>query len=154
MLPRAVLRLRVRRALGLRRAELRERAPNLAGLKVSDSPWERFEPYLIPGLDVLVGPEALIARGLARGAAGAVSGLASAFPDLVSSHVRAPGAQDSARIAALRADLQSLPFHAAMKWILARRGVPIREDVRAPLRRLDDGERARLEKLVEPWLGS
>src|SRR5262249_56598878 len=36
---------------------LRERAPNLAGMKVSDSPWERLEPYLIEGLDVFVGAE-------------------------------------------------------------------------------------------------
>src|SRR5262249_61496975 len=38
---------------------LREAAPNLAGLKVSDAPWDRFSPYLIEGLDVFVGPEAL-----------------------------------------------------------------------------------------------
>ena len=37
---------------------LRERAPNLAGLKVSDAPFDRFSPYLIEGLDVFVGPEA------------------------------------------------------------------------------------------------
>ncbi len=43
--------------------ELGDRAPNLAGLKVSDTPWESFEPYLIEGLDVFVGPESLIARG-------------------------------------------------------------------------------------------
>ena len=36
-------------------------ADNLAGLKVSDRPWEAFERYLIEGLDVFVGPEALIA---------------------------------------------------------------------------------------------
>src|SRR6185437_1032991 len=42
---------------------LRERAPNLAGMKVSDSPWERLEPYLIEGLDVFVGAESLLERG-------------------------------------------------------------------------------------------
>ena len=31
--------------------------PNLAGLKVSDRPWEELEPYLIEGLDVFVGSE-------------------------------------------------------------------------------------------------
>src|SRR5262245_27107699 len=62
--------------------ELRGRASNLAGLKVSDTPWERFSPYLIEGLDVFVGPEALIGRGMASGAAGAVSALATAFPEL------------------------------------------------------------------------
>ena len=47
-------------------AELRERAPNLAGLKVSDAPFERFSPYLLEGLDVFVGPEALIFDGIER----------------------------------------------------------------------------------------
>src|SRR6186997_258351 len=60
-------------------AELRGRVPNLAGLKVSDAPFERFSPYLLEGLDVFVGPEVLIVEGLGRGAAGVVSGLASAF---------------------------------------------------------------------------
>src|SRR5260221_9049455 len=32
---------------------LREEAPNLAGLKVSDTPWEKFEPYLVEALDIL-----------------------------------------------------------------------------------------------------
>src|SRR5207248_7489627 len=52
---------------------LRESAPNLRGLKVSDKPWERLEPYLLEGLDVFVGAEALLVRGFERGAAGAVS---------------------------------------------------------------------------------
>ena len=53
--------------------ELRERAPNLAGLKVSDAPFDRFKPYLIEGLDVFVGPEVLISDGIGAGAVGAVS---------------------------------------------------------------------------------
>ena len=60
---------------------LREAAPNLAGLKVSDTPWDAFEPYLSLGLDVFVGPEALIHRGIQGGAVGAVSALASPFPE-------------------------------------------------------------------------
>ena len=62
---------------------LRERAPNLVGLKVSDAPWDAFEPYLLEGLDVFVGPESLIAQGLEHGAVGAVSALASALPEKV-----------------------------------------------------------------------
>ena len=62
---------------------LRERVPNLVGMKVSDAPWEAFEPYLLEGLDVFVGPESLIAQGLERGAVGAVSALASALPEKV-----------------------------------------------------------------------
>ena len=48
----------------------REVAPNFRGLKVSDTPWERFAEYLLEGLDVFVGPEALISQGLAAGAGG------------------------------------------------------------------------------------
>src|SRR5919205_2725394 len=73
---------------------LREAAPNLAGLKVSDAPWERFRPYLLEGLEVFVGPEALIPQALAAGATGAVSALASAFPELVAQAVREPGSAD------------------------------------------------------------
>ena len=59
---------------------LRERAPNLAGMKVSDSPWEKVEPYLLDGLDVFIGAEALLVQGLAAGAAGAVSGSRVVLP--------------------------------------------------------------------------
>ena len=71
---------------------LRETVPNLRGLKVSDRPWERVEPYLLDGLDVFVGVEALVVQGLERGAAGAVSGLAAVFPEVVAALVaRADG---------------------------------------------------------------
>ena len=131
---------------------LRERAPNLAGMKVSDTPWERFEPYLIEGLDVFVGPERLIGRGLERGARGAVSALATAFPELVVEAVRSPGEEGSARVGDLRDALERFPRHAALKRVLGLRGVPIREDVRAPLRGLTDGERSALDALVAEWL--
>jgi dihydrodipicolinate synthase/N-acetylneuraminate lyase len=121
--------------------ELRGRAPNLAGLKVSDAPWESFAPYLIEGLDVFVGPESLIERGLEAGAAGAVSALATAFPERV---VRRDG--DLGR---LRAGIERFPRHAALKRVLARRGVPVREDVRAPLRQLTDSEREELDAWLE-----
>ena len=62
---------------------LRERASNFAGLKVSDKPFEAVEPYLLEGLDVFVGAEELVQAGLERGAAGAVSGLASVYPERV-----------------------------------------------------------------------
>ena len=126
---------------------LRERAPNLAGLKVSDSPWERFEPYLLESLDVFVGPEALIERGLAAGAKGAVSGLAASFPDAVVAAVRGEPSAAS-RAAGLRAALQALPFHAASKAALGLRGVPVTAEVRAPLRGLTPDERSAVERLV------
>ena len=117
-------------------ARLRELAPNLAGLKVSDSPWEAFAPYLVEGLDVFVGPEALIAQGMRASAVGAVSALASAFPERVAAAVRDPDGEEANGMAELRAAIERFPRHAALKHIVARRGVPIREDVRAPLRTL------------------
>ncbi|HYM64407.1 MAG TPA: dihydrodipicolinate synthase family protein [Gaiellaceae bacterium] len=129
--------------------KLREEASNLAGLKVSDAPFDRFSPYLLEGLDVFVGPESLIVEGLGRGAAGAVSGLASAFPDLVGELVRKPDRSTGERVAAIRSRLQALPFHAALKRTLARRGVPLAEDVRAPLRRLTPAERRDLDEFLD-----
>ena len=128
---------------------LREEAPNLAGLKVSDSPWEAFAPYLLEGLDVFVGPEALIARGMQANAVGAVSALASAFPERVAAAVRDPEGHEAAGMAELRAAIERFPRHAALKHLVARRGVPIREDVRAPLRPLRDDEREELDRWLE-----
>ena len=42
---------------------LREQVENVAGLKVSDAPFEKVEPYLLDGLDVFIGAEALIGEG-------------------------------------------------------------------------------------------
>ncbi len=131
---------------------LRETTPNLRGLKVSDQPWERFEPYLIDGLDIFVGPETLIHRGLERGAVGAVSGLAAGFPERVAALVREPSAEEAERVGALRAEVQSFPFQAALKRVLAARGVPVRGDVRAPLRGLSEKERAELDRRLPGWL--
>jgi dihydrodipicolinate synthase/N-acetylneuraminate lyase len=134
-------------------AALREEASNFVGLKVSDTPWERFEPYMLEGLDIFVGPESLIPQGLARGATGAVSGLAGSFPDAVVALVRDPTPENGARVGALRASLQALPFHAASKVVLALRGVPVRGRVRPPLRGLREDEVAEVERIVREWLG-
>ena len=130
-------------------ARLRGLAPNLAGLKVSDAPWEAFAPYLLDGLDVFVGPEALIGQGMRASAVGAVSALASAFPERVAAAVREPDGDEAAGLGELRAAVERFPRHAALKRIAARRGVPIREDVRAPLRGLTDDERTELDRWLE-----
>lgn len=127
---------------------LQEDAPNLAGLKVSDTPWDRFAEYLLPGFDIFVGPEALIANGMAHGALGAVSALASAFPAEVAEVVRDPTHEGAARLGELRAFVERFPRQAALKRILALRGVPIGEDVRAPLRSLTNEEREELDAWV------
>jgi dihydrodipicolinate synthase/N-acetylneuraminate lyase len=128
---------------------LREAAPNLRGLKVSDTPWERFAPYLIEGLDVFVGPEALIPEGIGGGAIGAVSALGSAFPELVAAAVREP---ETANLGPVRVAMERFPLQAGLKVVLARRGVPIRPDVRRPLRALTDEEREELEAWLESLL--
>jgi dihydrodipicolinate synthase/N-acetylneuraminate lyase len=120
---------------------LRATVDNLAGMKVSDSPFAKVEPYLLDGLDIYIGAEALIGEGLARGAAGAVSGLASAFPEVVVAAVRSG---DSRAAGELRAIVDRYPRHAALKAVLRARGVPISEDVRGPLRGVTDAERAEL----------
>jgi dihydrodipicolinate synthase/N-acetylneuraminate lyase len=126
--------------------QLRDDAPNFRGLKVSDTPWERFAPYLLEGLDIFVGPEALIPQGLAAGAVGAVSALASAFPELIANAVRDPAAAD---LGPVRAALERFPLQAAAKVVVARRGVPIGPDVRRPLRTLTEEERTELLEWLE-----
>src|SRR5436190_1606957 len=116
---------------------LRDEVSNLAGLKVSDRPLAAVEPYLLQGLDVFVGAEELLP---VEGAAGTVSGLASVFPERV---VKLDG------VGELRAALDRYPFQAAAKYVLGRRGVPVREDVRAPLRRLTDDEKRELDEWLE-----
>jgi dihydrodipicolinate synthase/N-acetylneuraminate lyase len=124
---------------------LRERAPNLTGMKVSDRTWEQLEPYLGLGLDVFVGFEGLIRPGMEAGAVGAVSALASAFPEIVASAVRGEDVDPGT----LRAEVDRFPRHAALKHVLVRRGVSIGEDVRPPLRGLTGEERAELDALID-----
>jgi dihydrodipicolinate synthase/N-acetylneuraminate lyase len=131
---------------------LRTAAPNLAGMKVSDAPWERFQPYLIEGLDVFVGPESLIHQGLGAGAVGVVSALATAFPELVLEAVRSRSAEATARVGELRVAIEGFPRHAALKHVLRTRGVAIDPVVRAPLRGLTDDECHRLDDLLSAWL--
>lgn len=121
---------------------LRERAQNLAGMKVSDTPFDAVRPYLLEGLDVFVGSEPLVLEGMEHGAVGAVSGLATAWPKVVVSLVRDWDPMAHARVVDLRERLAGLPFHAALKAVLSARGVPIGPDVRAPLRTLAPAERA------------
>jgi dihydrodipicolinate synthase/N-acetylneuraminate lyase len=70
-----------------------------------------------------------------------VSGLASAFPEVVVEAVRTG---DSTRAGELRQVIERYPRHAALKAVVKARGVPIREDVRGPLRGLTDAERTAL----------
>jgi N-acetylneuraminate lyase len=136
---------------------LRERAPNLTGMKVSDAPFERVEPYLATGLDVFIGAEDCIQQGSAAGAAGAVSGVAAAFPEAVSALVREPSDAATELARSLRLALSRHPFQASVKAALGFRGVPVGPDVRAPLQPLspEQAEQLRhdLEQLGAPSQG-
>ena len=70
-----------------------------------------------------------------------MSALASALPEKVVAVD--PGLAD------IRAAIERFPRHAALKRIAARRGVPIREDVRAPLRGLTSTERTELDAWLD-----
>jgi dihydrodipicolinate synthase/N-acetylneuraminate lyase len=120
---------------------VRTQAPNLAGMKVSDSPFSAVEPYLELGLDLFVGSEPLALEGLAAGAVGSVSGLAAAFPEIVAElvHDRSVAAHD--QVSLLRDQMHGMPFPAALKLVLMARDVLVTGDVRPPLRTLTDAER-------------
>ena len=64
--------------------------------------------------------------------------------------LRSRTAAGAAELGELRAAIERLPRHAALKYALGFRGVPVREDVRRPLRQLTEGEREELRG----WLGS
>lgn len=121
---------------------------NFAGLKVSEAPFDRVQPYLELGLPVFVGSEPLIPQALAAGAIGAVSGMAAAFPDVLRAAVDAPDGAEP-RLRALREALEaSGQFIASVKHVLGRRGVPVGPDLRAPLRRLTDADATRLDSAL------
>lgn len=133
---------------------IRDASDNVAGMKVSDAPFSTVEPYLALGLDVFVGAEVLLPEGFDAGAVGTVSGLASVFPEAVVALVRDPGEETLEPVRALRSALERAPFVSSGKRVLRRRGVPVREDVRRPMRPLTDEEREQVDRTVAEWLGS
>lgn len=124
--------------------QLRREQGNVAGMKVSDTPFDAIEPYLLDGMDVFVGSEPLVRAAMERGAVGAVSGLASAWPDVVASLVHEHSPEAHVRVTELREKLEGIPFHAALKQVLTDRGVLLHGDVRPPLRGLTLEERTAL----------
>jgi dihydrodipicolinate synthase/N-acetylneuraminate lyase len=133
---------------------VRASAPSVVGLKVSDTPFEAVEPYLELGLDVFIGNEPLVMQGISRGAIGSVSGLATAFPELVCRLVADRDEDADRTVERLRDVVKAIPFHAAMKEVLAHRDVLLSTDVRPPLRGLTPGERATLLDLAREVLAS
>jgi dihydrodipicolinate synthase/N-acetylneuraminate lyase len=128
---------------------------NLAGLKVSESPFERVEPYLELGLPVLIGSEPLIPAGIAHGAIGTVSGMGAAFPDVVRESLDASDEAAGTRLAELRRSLEATgQLIPAVKHVLGMRGVPVGSAVRPPLRTLTAAETTALEDAVRGTLAT
>jgi dihydrodipicolinate synthase/N-acetylneuraminate lyase len=124
-----------------------ERTSNVAGLKVSESPYESVSPYLALGLRAFVGQEPLLPQALADGAYGSVSGLASAFPGDVRRVLDDPSEENAAHLRRLRDTLGATSFIPALKWVRHNRGLPVRPDVRRPLQPVSDELAARLSTL-------
>jgi dihydrodipicolinate synthase/N-acetylneuraminate lyase len=133
---------------------LRDAHPSLSGMKVSDRTFAELQPYLDLGLDVFVGAEPLIPQAMAAGAAGSVSGLATAFPELVAAAVADPSPEAGERLAAIRSALSGAPTIAGLKRVLQRRGLAIQTDVRAPLRGLTDDERRAVDEAADRFLST
>jgi dihydrodipicolinate synthase/N-acetylneuraminate lyase len=128
---------------------LRDRVDNLAGVKVSEEPWQAVAPYLEVGVPVLVGNEPLIPAGAEAGTIGTVSGLAAAFPDVVRAVLDEPSPAGAERLRRLRDALGAGgAIIAAAKRVLGMRGVPVNPDVRPPLRALSGPEAATLAAAV------
>jgi dihydrodipicolinate synthase/N-acetylneuraminate lyase len=127
--------------------QLAKEQDNVVGMKVSDKPFDAIEPYLIDGMDVFVGSEPLVRAAMERGAIGAVSGLAAAWPDVVASLVHDHSPEAHLHVTELRERLEGIPFHAALKQVLTDRGVLLHGDVRPPLRGLTLEERTTVSAL-------
>jgi 4-hydroxy-tetrahydrodipicolinate synthase len=116
--------------------------PNLVGVKDSAGDWE-YTLRLIqryPQLKIFPGSDYLIGKGYTHGAAGAISGGANPFPELVvavrnghySDPTGAKALQAQERLTAATDIVRRYPFVGVSKCILAHRGLP-RMGVRPPL---------------------
>ncbi|MFZ0217200.1 MAG: dihydrodipicolinate synthase family protein, partial [Candidatus Dormiibacterota bacterium] len=123
---------------------VREAAPNLAGLKLSDAPWSAVEGYFELGVPVFVGNEPLIADAAGKSTfAGSVSALASVYPEATRALVDDPTPERAAAVARLRAGLsEGAALLTVAKAVLRSRGVPINPDVRLPARTIGADEAA------------
>ncbi|NTZ91514.1 dihydrodipicolinate synthase family protein [Agrobacterium tumefaciens] len=99
---------------------------NIAGIKDSGGAQQTLEAYLqvakeMPGFEVYSGPDHLVLWSLQNGAAGCISGLGNAMPDVLAGILNAFNAGDIAEAerqqaiyAAFRTDLYALGFAPAM----------------------------------------
>ncbi|MGC8783997.1 MAG: dihydrodipicolinate synthase family protein [Armatimonadota bacterium] len=129
--------------------------PHLVGLKDSSGDWETALSFILrfPRLQVFVGVENLLADALTSGAAGGISGLANAFPELLlqidaASRRREDTTTLNERLKAVMDAVDAVPFIPAIKQICAWRGLP-KMAVRPPLRELTASQADALRRALQ-----
>jgi 4-hydroxy-tetrahydrodipicolinate synthase len=129
--------------------------PHLLGVKDSSGSWETVLSFLrrFPRLQVFVGAEKLYSRALMSGAAGCISGLANAFPDLmVQIDAAVRRGEDTAlldkQLCAVLQAVDAVSFIPAIKQICAWRDLPSMW-VRPPLRELSPLQAERLRGTLQ-----
>ena len=121
---------------------LKENFPKtIKGVKDSGGDWSYTEALLTSHHDlaILIGNERHLAAGIRLGAAGAISGLANLWPEILR-HIIETGEEDH-RISSLVAEILSFPATPAIKFLLAYRdNDPAWATPRPPLVRLSQAE--------------
>jgi len=125
----------------------------VAGLKDSskDVPWLGQAVARNPELTFMAGSDSLLTPGLDVGCTGLVSAVANAFPEVVvdlyaayADGDRARAREIQERVYEIRTAIKRGPYMAGVKEALSLRGHEF-GPLRAPLRRMDDDDRAALE---------
>ncbi len=120
---------------------LRDKFPDqVVGIKDSSGDWAHTFSLCktFPDFQVFVGHDSLLAKALLAGGAGAITGLANAFPDLLRevydlNQQGGPLDQAQARLTATKEKFEGLPLTSAIKTLLTLGHIIENEDVRPPL---------------------
>jgi 4-hydroxy-tetrahydrodipicolinate synthase len=138
-------------------AAVRQRCPNVVGVKDSSKDLARFEDYIAtmgPDFTAIVGTDALVFPALMMGGAGVVSAVANVFPEhmvalydavLAGDQVKARQLQYFAN--KLRDALKIGPYVSPYKKALEYRGFAI-GGVRRPLREMTADEAAKMQQAL------
>ena len=116
----------------------------IRGIKDSSGDWDTAQSYLaLDSVPVLIGDERLLHRGVALGAAGAISGMANLYPERMMKLFES--GNEDADLSAEVTRIVSQPVVPALKAVLARQsGSEGWETVRPPLTTLNDEAKAAL----------
>jgi 4-hydroxy-tetrahydrodipicolinate synthase len=129
-------------------SQLVERYPDqVRGLKDSSGDWSYTSSVLdrFPDFQVFVGNDRFLAQAVDKGAAGAITALATAFPallrDVYDAAFRGDDTQGpQTRVVNAQKQLDGLPRIAAIKWVLKMAQIIENDAVRPPNRGLTDAE--------------